>query len=82
MEKLVTDSRLAQLHDEVINRLNPILDLAGVVAGDFVRLHLLPVRLAELGGELLVLFFRNQVFAELVLRIQMDLLLLHAIWLG
>ena len=50
MEKLVANGRLSQLHDEVIDRSDAIFDLASVVSGHLVRVHLLSIWLAELGG--------------------------------
>ena len=52
-----------------------ILDLSRVVALHLVRLHLLPVGLLELGGELFVLLLRDKIFAHFVLRVEVQLTL-------
>ena len=67
MEELIANGCLSQLHDKVIHCSHSILNFAGVVSGDFVRLHLFSVRLLKLGRELLVFLFRDQVLAKFIL---------------
>jgi len=63
LEKLVADGCLAQLHNEVVDGLDAISDLPRVVTLYLVRLHLFSVRFSELGGQLLVLLFGDQVLS-------------------
>jgi len=67
LEKLVADGCLAQLHDEVVDCLDAISDFPRVVTLHLVRLHLLSIRFPELGGQLLILLFGDQVLSQFVL---------------
>jgi len=57
LEKLVTDSCLAQFHNEVIDCLDTIFNLPCVKPFYLRRLHLFPVWLPKPGTKLIVLFF-------------------------
>ena len=73
LEKLIANGRSSQFHDEIIYSLDVILDLSRVVTLHLVRLHLLPVGLLELGGELFVLLLRDEILAHFVLRVEVEL---------
>ena len=75
LEELIADGRSSQFHDEIVDCFDMILDFASVVALHLVRLHLLPIGLLELGGELLVLLLGDEIFAHFVLRVQIELVL-------